>query len=315
MLERMKIMAIDDNTVNLATIEQELKDKYDVIPMLTGRRAIKYLYRDKVDLILLDVQMPIMDGIETLKEIRTLEYGVTVPVVFLTSRKDTATVIAGSQLGIMDYITKPFDPADLKNRIEQVFKRLGVLPMEQEELYNAVADISRNIHEGNVKPAIAKTDEMLRYQIDEDISGRMRIAKKKLESGNLDQAQSAVDRVLTLLDRDMDDGSKNVYPPISLSEISARLLYTQDDIANFKLHDASDKLTGLRDFDIPESTRKSVNMAIEKLKEYDEDEAMEIIQEALEGLKDEMGKQHPQMKDEEASKASGYRAKYFNRNK
>ena len=315
MLERMKIMAIDDNTVNLATIEQELKDKYDVIPMLTGRRAIKYLYRDKVDLILLDVQMPIMDGIETLKEIRTLEYGVTVPVVFLTSRKDTATVIAGSQLGIMDYITKPFDPADLKNRIEQVFKRLGVLPMEQEELYNAVADISRNIHEGNVKPAIAKTDEMLRYQIDEDISGRMRIAKKKLESGNLDQAQSAVDRVLTLLDRDMDDGSKNVYPPISLSEISARLLYTQDDIANFKLHDASDKLTGLRDFDIPESTHKSVNMAIEKLKEYDEDEAMEIIQEALEGLKDEMGKQHPQMKDEEASKASGYRAKYFNRNK
>ena len=315
MLERMKIMAIDDNTVNLATIEQELKDKYDVIPMLTGRRAIKYLYRDKVDLILLDVQMPIMDGIETLKEIRTLEYGVTVPVVFLTSRKDTATVIAGSQLGIMDYITKPFDPADLKNRIEQVLKRLGVLPMEQEELYNAVADISRNIHEGNVKPAIAKTDEMLRYQIDEDISGRMRIAKKKLESGNLDQAQSAVDRVLTLLDRDMDDGSKNVYPPISLSEISARLLYTQDDIANFKLHDASDKLTGLRDFDIPESTHKSVNMAIEKLKEYDEDEAMEIIQEALEGLKDEMGKQHPQMKDEEASKASGYRAKYFNRNK
>ena len=314
MFDKMRIMAVDDNTVNLATIEQELKEKYEVIPMLTGRRAIKYLYREKVDLILLDVQMPIMDGIDTLKEIRTLENGITVPVVFLTSRKYTATVIAGSQLGIMDYITKPFDPADLENRIEQVFKRLGVLPMDPDELYNAVADISRNIHEGNVRPAIAKTDEMLRYQIDEDISGRMRTAKKKLESGNLDQAQSAVDRVLTLLERNTDDGARNVYPPISLSEISARLLYTQDDIANFKLHDAQDKLLGLRDFDIPDGTRKNINLAIEKLKEYDEDEAMEILQDALSTLNTDMGKQVTPKEDAE-NKASGYRAKYFNRNK
>jgi len=227
MFDKMRIMAVDDNTVNLATIEQELKDKYEVVPMLTGRRAIKYLYREKVDLILLDVQMPIMDGIETLKEIRTLENGVTIPVVFLTSRKDTATVIAGSQLGIMDYITKPFDPVDLENRIEQVFKRLGVLPMDPNELYNAVAEISRAIHEGNVKPAIAKTDEMLRYQIDEDISGRMRVAKKKLEGGNLEQAQSAVDRVLTLLDRNLDDGSQNVYPPnFSFRDFSKTFIYT-----------------------------------------------------------------------------------------
>ncbi len=312
MFDKMKIMAVDDNTVNLATIEQELKDKYEVIPMLTGRRAIKYLYREKVDLILLDVQMPIMDGVDTLKEIRTLENGVTVPVVFLTAKKDTATVIAGSQLGIMDYITKPFDPADLKARIEQVFKRLGVLPMEQNELYITVSEISRNIHDGNVKPAIAKTDEMLRYQIDEDVSGRMRVVKKKLEAGNLEQAQSAVDRVLTLLDQNMDDGSKNVYPPISLSEISARLLYTQDDIANFKLHDAQDKLVGLRDFDIPAQTRKNINLAIEKLKEYDEDYAMDLIQETLESLNEDMGKQ--QQKKEE-NKSSGYRAKYFNKNK
>lgn len=313
MYEKMKIMVVDDNTVNLATIEQELKEKYEIVPMLTGRRAIKYLYREKVDLILLDVQMPIMDGIETLKEIRTLENGITVPVVFLTAKKDAATVIAGSQLGIMDYITKPFDPIDLENRIEQVFKRLGVLPMEQEELYNAVSDICRYIKEGNVKPAIAKTDEMLRYQIDEEISGRMRVAKKKLEAGNLDQARSAVERVLTFIDQSMDDGTKNIYPPISLSEISARLLYTQDDIVNFKLHDAADKLAGLKDFDIPESIRKSITLAMEKLKEYDEEEALDIIQEALDALNEEMGRQHPAKEEDKAG--SGYRAKYFNRNK
>ena len=91
MNNRMKIMVVDDNTVNLATIEQDLSDKYDIIPMLTGRRAIKYLYRETCDLILLDVQMPIMDGIETLREIRTQENGVDVPVIFLTARRDAQT--------------------------------------------------------------------------------------------------------------------------------------------------------------------------------------------------------------------------------
>ena len=86
-MEKMRILAIDDNTVNLATLEQELKTKYEVIPMISGRRAIKYLYRENVDLILLDVEMPIMDGIETLKEIRAQENGVTVPVIFLTAKR------------------------------------------------------------------------------------------------------------------------------------------------------------------------------------------------------------------------------------
>ena len=100
-MEKMRILVVDDNTVNLATVEQELKEKYEVIPMLSGRRAVKYLYREKVDLILLDVQMPIMDGIETLKTIRTQENGVTVPVIFLTTKKDKLTVVEGAKLGIM----------------------------------------------------------------------------------------------------------------------------------------------------------------------------------------------------------------------
>ena len=162
-MEKMRILAIDDNTVNLATLEQELKSKYEVIPMISGRRAIKYLYREQVDLILLDVEMPIMDGIETLKEIRAQENGVTVPVIFLTAKKDKATVIDGAKLGIMDYITKPFDPEDLHERIERVFKRLGVLPMEEEELFQRVIEILKDMKDGRIKQAIVKTDEVLNY--------------------------------------------------------------------------------------------------------------------------------------------------------
>ena len=133
-MEKMRILAIDDNTVNLATLEQELKSKYEVIPMISGRRAIKYLYREQVDLILLDVEMPIMDGIETLKEIRAQENGVTVPVIFLTAKKDKATVIDGAKLGIMDYITKPFKLGVLLSRVNALLRRTKSIRRNDTEL-------------------------------------------------------------------------------------------------------------------------------------------------------------------------------------
>lgn len=317
-MERMRIMVVDDNTVNLATLEQELKETYDVIPMLTGRRAIKYLYREHVDLILLDVQMPIMDGIETLKEIRTLEGGVTVPVIFLTARKDAATVIAGSELGIMDYITKPFDPIDLRTRIDQVFKRLGVLPMEKEELFNRIQSIADDIREGNQTPAIKKTEEVLRYQIDEEVSGRMRVVKKKLEANDIPAATSSIERVITLLEREFDDGAHGVYPPISLAEISTRLLYVLDDIANFKLHDANDKLSNLKEYDISDSIRRGVNTAIDRLNEFDDDEAVSIINSLLNQINTELGTKrisdnNQQQQQKQQASGSAYRSKYWNR--
>ena len=94
-MEKMKILAVDDNIINLATIEQELKDKYEVITVNSGARAIRYLNKERPDLVLLDVQMALMDGIETLKEMRTMENGSTLPVIMLTSKKDKETVIEG----------------------------------------------------------------------------------------------------------------------------------------------------------------------------------------------------------------------------
>lgn len=124
-MEKKKILAVDDNAVNLAAIEQTLQDEYEIIPMVAGKRAIKYLGVEKVDLILLDVQMPDMDGIQTLEEIRKLDNGWTVPVIFLTATNDSDVSAAGARLGIMDYITKPFDGTDLKKRIEDAFQKIS----------------------------------------------------------------------------------------------------------------------------------------------------------------------------------------------
>lgn len=121
-MEKRRILTIDDNAVNLASIEKKLEDEYEVVPMLTGKRAIKYLYCEKVDLILLDVQMPVMDGVETLREIRKIDGGAEIPVIFLSATQDEEAEEEGAKLGIIDYIIKPVDGDDLKRKIRRALQ-------------------------------------------------------------------------------------------------------------------------------------------------------------------------------------------------
>ena len=306
-MEKMRILAIDDNTVNLATLEQELKSKYEVIPMISGRRAIKYLYREQVDLILLDVEMPIMDGIETLKEIRAQENGVTVPVIFLTAKKDKATVIDGAKLGIMDYITKPFDPEDLHERIERVFKRLGVLAMEEEELYQRVIGILKDMKEGRIKQAIVKTDEVLNYQLDEELSGRIRNVLGKLKQENMESAVEMMERVVDYLDKRLNTGKKENALPIAESEISVRILYAVDDLENFKRKEAIGKLKDLQRYDIGSYVYHVTEEVVSLLEDYDEVKAEEMLQTLLADLKNAPSGELSKMgMSDDAKEAQGY---------
>ncbi len=121
-MEKLRILAVDDNSISLAAIEQELKKEYEVIPVNSGSRALQYLRREKPDLILLDIQMAQKDGIETLREIREMEKCKEIPVIMLTSKQDKTSVVETSKLGIYDYILKPFQGEDLHKRIDRVLK-------------------------------------------------------------------------------------------------------------------------------------------------------------------------------------------------
>lgn len=123
MTEKQCVLAVDDNSISLATIEQELKESYEVIPINSGTRALQYLKREKPDLILLDIQMAHKDGIETLTEIRAMDGCQNIPVVMLTSRRDRETILASSRLGITDYVVKPFKQQDLLSRIDRILKQ------------------------------------------------------------------------------------------------------------------------------------------------------------------------------------------------
>ena len=277
-MNRMKIMVVDDNTVNLATIEQELSDRYDIIPMLTGRRAIKYLYRETCDMILLDVQMPIMDGIETLREIRTQENGVDVPVIFLTARRDAQTVLEGSKLGIVDFITKPFDSDNLKQRIDTVFKKLGVLPLENEELYERINGIYNGLLNLEEEKVLKDIDEMLQFKMDDDILGRLNNVKMKLAAGNTEGAIEMTEHIKDMLDHLLDGLDGKTLAPISMAEIITRLNAALDDLEAFKTNEALDRLKELKGCDIPSDIRKELKKSIEYLKNYDDIEAKKIIE-------------------------------------
>ena len=277
-MNRMKIMVVDDNTVNLATIEQELSDRYDIIPMLTGRRAIKYLYRETCDMILLDVQMPIMDGIETLREIRTQENGVDVPVIFLTARRDAQTVLEGSKLGIVDFITKPFDSDNLKQRIDTVFKKLGVLPLENEELYERINGIYNGLLNLEEEKVLKDIDEMLQFKMDDDILGRLNNVKMKLAAGNTEGAIEMTEHIKDMLDHLLDGLDGKTLAPISMAEIITRLNAALDDLEAFKTNEALERLKDLKGCDIPNDIRKELKKSIEYLKNYDDIEAKKIIE-------------------------------------
>lgn len=120
---KLTILAVDDNTISLATIEQELKGSYEIVPLNSGVRALQYLKQKPApDLILLDIQMAPKNGIETLREIREMEKCQGIPVIMLTSQSEKQTIVESSRLDINDYVLKPFKTQDLHDRIERVLK-------------------------------------------------------------------------------------------------------------------------------------------------------------------------------------------------
>lgn len=119
------ILAVDDTAFILSRITDALSKHYDVITVNSGARALKYLDKSKPDLILLDIRMPLRDGFEILREIRTMEDRADIPVVMLTGMEDKRYVMESIKLGIRDYILKPFDPNDLLARVQRILEPVG----------------------------------------------------------------------------------------------------------------------------------------------------------------------------------------------
>lgn len=118
-----RIIAVDDNVTNLKMVERVLKDKYKLVLVKSGEKALTYLENNLVDLILLDIVMPEMDGFQVFESIKQLDNSNnSVPVVFLTADTEVGSEVKGLNMGAMDFIKKPFIPEVMLNRIENILE-------------------------------------------------------------------------------------------------------------------------------------------------------------------------------------------------
>lgn len=117
-----KVLLVDDETEFLETLVKRLtKRKLDVIGATGGREALRILNETDVDVIVLDVKMPDMDGIETLRQIKKLRP--SVEVIMLTGHANVEVAIQGMELGAFDYLMKPMDIDELLYKLQDAYKK------------------------------------------------------------------------------------------------------------------------------------------------------------------------------------------------
>ena len=121
-MDKRKILVVDDEARMRKLVNDFLtKNHYIVIEAENGEKAVDIFLEEKdIDLIILDVMMPVMDGWEACREIRRYS---KVPIIMLTAKSDENDELKGFQLGVDEYISKPFSPKILVARVEAIFRR------------------------------------------------------------------------------------------------------------------------------------------------------------------------------------------------
>ena len=113
------IMMVDDVPKNLQLLGIILKKTdCEIAAATNGKQVLEMVGHNKPDLILLDVMMPIMDGHEVCKHLKADPETKDIPVIFLTAKTETSDIVQGFELGAVDYVTKPFTPAELLSRVK-----------------------------------------------------------------------------------------------------------------------------------------------------------------------------------------------------
>ena len=119
---RPKILIVDDSKVIILLIKSVLDEDYHTVTASDGLQAIEVNKKEKPDLILMDVEMPNMDGYEACKIIKEQSKNTFTPIIFITSKNDLQSIKTGLKAGSEDYLTKPFEPEELMVRVQAVLR-------------------------------------------------------------------------------------------------------------------------------------------------------------------------------------------------
>ncbi|MDR1702122.1 MAG: response regulator [Sporomusaceae bacterium] len=169
---RNTIFLVDDDVTNLTIGKNTLAEFYNVFTFNSGTRLLKTLEKSIPDLILLDVEMPEMNGYEVIQLMKKSERLENIPVIFLTARRDSESEMKGLSLGAIDYIIKPFSPPLLLKRLEVhllVESQKKALIDYNNNLEKMVEEKTRTVVE--LKNAVLKTiAELVEFR--DDVTGK-----------------------------------------------------------------------------------------------------------------------------------------------
>jgi len=167
------IFIVDDSDTNLSMAEEALDRQYRVMTMPSAAKMFSLLSKITPDLILLDIEMPEMDGFEALSRLKSESLWSNIPIVFLTGRTDAAVEVRGFEMGAVDFITKPFSAPVLINRIKthlEIDELIRERTAQLSRLQNSIVSVLANIVESRDKGTgghIERTSAYIKILINE----------------------------------------------------------------------------------------------------------------------------------------------------
>jgi putative two-component system response regulator len=187
--KRNTIIMVDDSSTNLVVGKNTLCGQYDTITLSSCDELFKTLEVVSPDLILLDVEMPVMDGYEGLKILKSKPETAHIPVIYLTARTDPSSELEGLSLGAVDYVRKPFSPTLLLKRIELHL----MLEAQKQEIKELTEDLHAIIGE--------RTTDMLDLhremkQLLEDVTSGLESITVKQATQMRDYMDSVIEKIV-----------------------------------------------------------------------------------------------------------------------
>jgi signal transduction histidine kinase len=159
-IPKFKILIVDDNPKNIQVLGNILrKEGYNVEFAVNGKQALQRIEKESFDIILLDVMMPVMNGIEACKEIRNTHAPDELPIIFLTAKSERNDIVEGFNAGAQDYVVKPFDSQELLSRVNthlDLKHKKEMLKQKNQELVEANALLTAS--EKKLKEMVATKD-------------------------------------------------------------------------------------------------------------------------------------------------------------
>ncbi|MDR0655580.1 MAG: response regulator [Treponema sp.] len=215
--DKKKIALVDDDLTNLEVGKNILEPVYSVAALDSGRNLFASLEKEKADLILLDIEMPGMNGLEVLKILKAGAAFREIPVIFLTVKDDPGSELEGLSLGAVDYISKPFSPPLLLKRIELhllLEKRQEELQEYNDHLQEMVREKTRTVLDlqnsvlKNVAACVEFRDEATGEHVEHTLNYLSLLMDEMLETGLYREEISLWDRELTLQSSQLHDVGK-----------------------------------------------------------------------------------------------------------